>query len=106
MAPLVRAGIVEAREGRDGGYRLARPLDRITLADLYRALSAVPTSEPHQSEPSWSALLPAGTRLALDEVAAEAEARLLQLLEQHTIASVAARAHALGSVHTAIAAGE
>src|SRR5579872_5031572 len=27
IATLCRAGLVEAREGRDGGYRLARPAD-------------------------------------------------------------------------------
>jgi Rrf2 family protein len=34
MAQLARAGIVEAREGRDGGYRLALPPEQITLADV------------------------------------------------------------------------
>src|SRR5579883_2537991 len=28
IATLCRAGLVEAREGRDGGYRLARPADQ------------------------------------------------------------------------------
>jgi Rrf2 family transcriptional regulator, repressor of oqxAB len=37
MAQLVRAEIVEAREGRDGGYRLARPAKQITLAEVFLA---------------------------------------------------------------------
>lgn len=38
MSDLRRAGIVSTRRGRVGGYRLARPADRVTLADIIRAV--------------------------------------------------------------------
>ncbi|HQR78842.1 MAG TPA: Rrf2 family transcriptional regulator [Actinomycetota bacterium] len=38
MSDLRRAGIVSTRRGRVGGYRLARPADQITLADIIRAV--------------------------------------------------------------------
>ena len=38
LGDLVAAGLVAVREGRAGGYRLARPPERITLADVYRAV--------------------------------------------------------------------
>jgi Rrf2 family protein len=38
MSDLRRAGIVSTRRGRVGGYRLARPADKITLADIIRAV--------------------------------------------------------------------
>lgn len=38
MSDLRRAGIVATRRGRVGGYRLARPADEITLADIIRAV--------------------------------------------------------------------
>lgn len=38
MSDLRRAGIVSTRRGRVGGYRLARPADAITLADIIRAV--------------------------------------------------------------------
>ncbi len=38
MSDLRRAGIVSTRRGRVGGYRLARPADEITLADIIRAV--------------------------------------------------------------------
>jgi Rrf2 family iron-sulfur cluster assembly transcriptional regulator len=38
MADLVRAGLVEGRIGRTGGYRLARPAPTITLLDVIKAL--------------------------------------------------------------------
>jgi Rrf2 family protein len=92
MAPLVRAGIVEAREGRDGGYRLVRPLDAISLADVYRALRADAASDASQGDVSWSGLLPTGTRLALDEVATEVEQQVMQVLDRFTVGNVALRA--------------
>ncbi len=38
MSDLRRAGIVSTRRGRVGGYRLARPAEKITLADIIRAV--------------------------------------------------------------------
>jgi len=38
MSDLRRAGIVATRRGRVGGYRLARPPEQITLADIIRAV--------------------------------------------------------------------
>lgn len=38
MSDLRRAGIVATRRGREGGYRLARQADEVTLADVIRAV--------------------------------------------------------------------
>lgn len=38
MSDLRRNGIVVTRRGRVGGYRLAKPADEITLADIIRAV--------------------------------------------------------------------
>jgi Rrf2 family protein len=38
LLQLRHAGLIESRRGADGGYRLARPADEITLADVIRAL--------------------------------------------------------------------
>ncbi len=88
MAQLGQANIVLAREGRDGGYYLARPTECITLAEVYLAVKA---AEPHDET-----ACPRGEneplQLALDEVTAEAEQSLLQTLSNHTIASLMKRA--------------
>lgn len=96
MAQLVRAGIVEAREGRDGGYRLARAPEQITLAQVYRAVNA-PGPLP------VTAVNPAGCgrgdlRAAFDEVLAEAEQAAVDVMGRHSLADVMRRAEALGSV--------
>ncbi|MGQ0479936.1 MAG: RrF2 family transcriptional regulator [Pseudonocardia sp.] len=36
LVELRRAGIIESRRGPDGGHRLARPADSVTLADVVR----------------------------------------------------------------------
>lgn len=41
---LKRAGILESRRGREGGFRLARPAEQIHLADLLRAIDGPLTS--------------------------------------------------------------
>jgi Rrf2 family protein len=38
LAELRRAGLVTSQRGHEGGYRLARPADEVTLADVIRAI--------------------------------------------------------------------
>lgn len=38
LSSLTQAGLVQAREGRDGGYSLKVPADQISLADVYIAV--------------------------------------------------------------------
>jgi len=42
MTQLVRAGLVEGRPGRTGGYRLAQPSTAITLLDVIVAVEPAP----------------------------------------------------------------
>ena len=91
LAPLVQAGIVEAREGRVGGYSLARPAEKISLADVYVALkagAALPDQAEHEDEPGHSGR---GERLRslLGEVLARAEEQVLGFLNKVTIADLA-----------------
>jgi Rrf2 family transcriptional repressor of oqxAB len=95
LAQLARVGIVQAREGRVGGYRLARPAQHITLADIYRA---VKQAEP-QPESACSGTIHERVQIVLDEVGTEAEQLLLTSLSQHTLASVIER---IGSLSTSI----
>jgi len=84
LAQLARVQIVEAREGRHGGYRLARPANRITLAEVYKAVKSASAAE----EISTGKGMYVGVLAALDEVGAEAEACLLEMLDRYTIAQM------------------
>ena len=46
MSDLVRAGLVEGRTGRTGGYRLRRPAGSISLLDVIDAVE--PEPEPRR----------------------------------------------------------
>ncbi len=87
LAYLVRAGLVQAREGRDGGYRLARPTEQITLAEVYQVMRVIEAPEDVESPKSMSAQIQA----VLEEIGAEAEQHLIELLSHITLASLLER---------------
>lgn len=99
FSPLVHANIVEAREGRDGGYRLARPADQITLAEVYRVIKASGTGESNPPDSPRGPTLQPGMRAALNEIVEETEEHILEVLGRHTVGELAARAAALGNGH-------
>ena len=45
LSHLVKAGLIQAKEGRDGGYSLAKEPDQIVLADIYAAIKSEPFSK-------------------------------------------------------------
>ena len=47
LTMLRRGGVVTSVRGRSGGYRIARPADSITTADVLRALGDRPWPEGH-----------------------------------------------------------
>lgn len=49
LSQLGEAGIVEVKQGRAGGYQLARKPERITLFEVYTAL--------HEEETLWDRML-------------------------------------------------
>lgn len=89
MSPLVQAGIVVSREGRVGGYALARPAERITLADVYAAVKTGPaeSTEDTEQKPSCG---PRGQRLnaVLKTMLDRAEQQAVHFLNGVTIADL------------------
>jgi Rrf2 family protein len=87
LASLRHAGLVESRRGPEGGYLLARPADEITLADFIRAidgpLAGVQGRRPQDLEYN-------GAAASLREVWVAVRAALRGVLEQVTLADVAA----------------
>jgi Rrf2 family transcriptional repressor of oqxAB len=84
MTLLVRAEIVEAREGRDGGYRLARPATEITLAEVFRAIRAIQQDEEHACIRATNA--PA--QVALEQVRQDLDRCNLEVLSRYTVGSL------------------
>lgn len=96
LARLSQAGLIEAREGRSGGYRLARPAKEIRLSEVYAAVEPEGAIAPSPCEPDARCPIGAGIRRAFDEVAEAANEGLLRGLSQKTVADIALRAQHLG----------
>ncbi|MCI1001553.1 MULTISPECIES: RrF2 family transcriptional regulator [Brucella/Ochrobactrum group] len=89
MAGLRKEGYVHSEKGHGGGWTLARPLDQLTLLDIYRAVG----------EPSIFAVGPAydmpgcvieqAVNKKLESVFKEAEQLLLSRLQGVTLADIA-----------------
>src|SRR5512147_970082 len=96
LGDLVAAGLVDAREGRAGGYRLARPPHEITLADVYRAVEPEGPLAVSPAEPNARCPIGAGMRRAFATTAGAAEGGLLGALEHETVADLSRRALRMG----------
>lgn len=86
LTDLRRAGIVATQRGADGGSRLARPADHITLADVMRAIEG-PLAAVRDVRPE--SLHYDGHAERLPEVWIAVRAALRGVLEQVTVADVA-----------------
>jgi Rrf2 family protein len=82
MNDLRRAGLVSSQRGLEGGYRLGRPADSITAADVMRALDG-PLAEVRGLRPEMTSYEGAAARLQDLWVATRASLR--SVLEQVTL---------------------
>lgn len=86
LGELRRGGLLRSQRGPDGGYRLGRPANQISIADIIRALDGelanVRGSRPENLEYEGSAA-------ALQEVWIALRASERAILEQVTLAHVA-----------------
>lgn len=88
LAKLVRGGLLQTREGRDGGYKLCKHPQEITLADVYLALQV--------EEPLCNGLMqttgthPFGLRMntIFERLKEEVDQSVLQVLSKYTIADL------------------
>jgi Rrf2 family protein len=88
LGDLRNAGIIESRRGVDGGYLLARPANEIALADVVRAVDG-PLANVAGTKPN--ALQYQGSAEQLREVWVGVRAALRSVLEETTLADVAAK---------------
>ena len=87
LADLRNAGIVGSRRGAEGGYWLARPADAVSLADVIRAVDGplANVRGVRSDELEYE-----GSAKALEQVWIAVRASLRGVLEQVSLAEVAA----------------
>jgi len=88
LRQLAAVGIIEAREGRGGGYRLSRPAGTITLAEVYRAMEPDGPLMPAPTDPNPKCPVGAGMRSAFAATAAAARAGVEASLAGQTVEDV------------------
>jgi Rrf2 family protein len=87
LGELRHSGIVRSHRGAEGGFRLARPADQITIADIVRAVEGPLASV--RGGPPEQASYP-GAAEALPRVWIAVRANLRKVVEHVTVADVAA----------------
>jgi Rrf2 family protein len=86
LSELRHAGVVRSHRGAEGGYELARSADRISLADVIRAVEG-PLANVHEVRPEEIRYL--GPAKPLREVWVAVRANLRAVLEHVTVADLA-----------------
>jgi Rrf2 family protein len=87
LGELRHAGIVRSQRGAEGGFRLARPADQITVADVMRAAEG-PLATIRGGPPEEASY--GGAATALPRVWIAVRANLRAVVERVTLADVAA----------------
>jgi Rrf2 family protein len=87
LGELRHSGIVRSHRGADGGFRLAKPADQLTIADIIRAVEG-PLASVRGGPPEETAY--PGNSAALPRVWIAVRANLRSVVEHVTVADVAA----------------
>jgi Rrf2 family protein len=85
LLALRRAGLVQSRRGNEGGFRLSRPPEEITIANILRAVEG-PIANVQGVPPDQVAY--SGSATVLRDVWVAVRASLRGVLEQVTLADV------------------
>ncbi len=86
LGELRHAGIVRSHRGADGGFRLAKSPDELTIADIIRAVEG-PLASVRGGPPEETSY--PGTSAALPRVWIAVRANLRRVVEHVTVADVA-----------------
>jgi Rrf2 family protein len=90
LTQLTRAGLTTSQMGAGGGALLARPADRITLRDVYRAVDEGEIFALHREQPNPVCPVGRNIQSLLETRFAAATRALERELERTTIADTAA----------------
>ncbi len=86
LGELRHAGVVRSHRGAEGGFRLAKPADEITIADIIRAVEG-PLASVRGGPPEDTSY--PGSSEALPRVWIAVRANLRKVVENVTVADVA-----------------
>ncbi|MCS1351088.1 Rrf2 family transcriptional regulator [Mechercharimyces sp. CAU 1602] len=85
LPSLVKANLIQAKEGRDGGYLLVRPPHEITVADVYEAMNLQDSITKELLESSFNQCVPREIQGTFAQLGKEIEQAIVHTLHQKTI---------------------
>jgi Rrf2 family transcriptional repressor of oqxAB len=88
LGRLAEAGLVAPREGRGGGYRLARPAERISLDEVYEVMEPDGPLSPNPAAPNSRCPISTGMPRAFAEAAKRARRSVVASLAGQTVADL------------------
>jgi Rrf2 family protein len=88
LGMMARAGLTTSQLGAGGGALLARPADRITLGDVYRAVDAGDLFGMHREEPNPACPVGRNIQTVLQARICGAERAMQAELDRTTIAEL------------------
>jgi Rrf2 family transcriptional repressor of oqxAB len=91
LAVLAREGILETREGRDGGYRLKRDPKSVTLDEVYTALQVGDPLCFGIKDTTGTHPFGQDMRAAFQDLTREMDQGLKKVLSRYTVADMAER---------------
>jgi Rrf2 family protein len=94
LRDLSKAGLVEGRRGRGGGYRMIKPPERITMATVIRTIDG-PLAPLGCVSQLAHVECPERERCGLREVMQEVRNAIARVLENVSLADICARSRAL-----------
>jgi len=88
LGNLREAGLLTSEKGHAGGWKLARPANGISLADVYLALDERLVSGSSQDEEPSDCSVETGLQTRVSEVLNDIEESLVERLRETSIADV------------------
>ncbi|TJY42692.1 Rrf2 family transcriptional regulator [Cohnella pontilimi] len=99
LAVLAKEGLLETREGREGGYRLKRDPRTLTLEEVYTALQVGDPLCYGIKETTGSHPFGQEMKAAFQELTQEMDRSLREVLRRYTIADLSDKTQALSGVN-------
>lgn len=91
LSKLAKAGLVVTRRGQTGASSLARPANRITLLDIYRASGAPPPFATHSYPVESECIVSRNFKICMSGVLSEVQNEFERSMSKITLAQLARR---------------
>lgn len=85
ISNLKKHGLVESKEGKAGGFSLAKPANKILLSDIYNAVKHASVLGVHKNSPNPDCRIGKQINKHLDNLYAEVDDVLVQKLGRTTL---------------------